>query len=87
MNSDSPDELALVEGAKKHGYAFEGKNAEGIIKIRRTTDNQISQFKLLNTLEFNGARKRMSVILKDMRTGSIELLCKGADSIIKPRLV
>lgn len=43
-------------------------------------------FKLLNTLEFDSARKRMSVILKDMQSQEIKLLCKGADSIIKERL-
>ena len=86
MNSASPDELALVEGAQSHGYSFEGKTGEGIISIRRTRDDQILQFQLMNTLEFNSTRKRMSVILKDLQTGDIELLCKGADSIIKPRL-
>lgn len=28
----------------------------------------------------------MSVIIKDLQTGDIELLCKGADSVIKKRL-
>ena len=86
MNSASPDEQALVEGAQSHGYSFEGKSGEGVITIRRTRDDQKMQFQLLNTLEFNSTRKRMSVIIKDLQTGDIELLCKGADSIIKPRL-
>ena len=33
MNAASPDELALVEGAKDHGYAFEGKDGNGVITI------------------------------------------------------
>ena len=41
LNSASPDELALVEGAQMHGYSFEGKTGEGIISIRRTRDDQI----------------------------------------------
>lgn len=44
MNSASPDELALVEGAQRHGYSFEGKSAEEIISIRRTRDDQVLQF-------------------------------------------
>ena len=32
LNSSSPDELALVEGAQRHGgYSFEGKDGNGII--------------------------------------------------------
>jgi len=39
----------------------------------------------LNTLEFNGARKRMSVIVR-APNGKIYLYCKGADTIIYQRL-
>ena len=38
MNSSSPDELALVQGTQKLGYAFLGKSIEGVITIRRETD-------------------------------------------------
>lgn len=44
------------------------------------------QYKLLNTLEFDSTRKRMSVIVKDMETEMIKIVCKGADSVIKERL-
>lgn len=36
------------------------------------------EYKLLNLLEFNSSRKRMSVIVSD-ENGQIFLLCKGAD--------
>lgn len=36
-------------------------------------------YKLLDVLEFNSARKRMSVIVKDEKEGKILLLSKGAD--------
>lgn len=55
-------------------------------------------WELLNVLEFNSDRKRMSVIVRDPRdgisctlvciqvtyceTGKIKLLCKGADQVI-----
>ena len=38
-------------------------------------------YKLLNILEFNSSRKRMSVIVKD-EEGRIFLLCKGADRFV-----
>jgi P-type E1-E2 ATPase len=40
---------------------------------------------LLNVLEFNSDRKRMSVIVRDEK-GVIKLMCKGADSVIEKRL-
>ena len=43
------------------------------------------KYHLLNVLEFDSARKRMSVILREP-SGKIMLLCKGADSIIEARL-
>ena len=45
----------------------------------------IPWYKLLNVLEFNSTRKRMSVIVEDAN-GVKTLMCKGADSIIKERL-
>jgi phospholipid-translocating ATPase len=43
------------------------------------------KYQLLNILEFNSTRKRMSVIIRDPE-GKIQLLTKGADSIIYKRL-
>lgn len=86
MNSASPDELALVEGAKQQGYIFEGKDYEGVITIRQGHQQNPLRFQLLNTLEFDSVRKRMSVIVRDLQYDTLMLLCKGADSVIKQRL-
>ena len=45
------------------------------------------KYKLLEVLEFNSTRKRMSVILRDGTTGKIHLYSKGADSILLERMV
>ena len=66
MNSASPDELALVEGAKDNGYSFQGKTDTGDIIIKRLSDGATLKYALLNTLEFNSTRKRMSVIVRDL---------------------
>ncbi|CAN8291465.1 unnamed protein product [Cochlearia groenlandica] len=42
-------------------------------------------YKVLNVLEFNSSRKRMSVIVRD-EDGKLLLLCKGADSVMFERL-
>ena len=46
----------------------------------------VRKYKLLNLIEFDSDRKRMSVIVRDT-DGKIILFCKGADSIIEKRLV
>ncbi len=44
------------------------------------------KYELLEVLEFNSTRKRMSVILKDHETGKILLYSKGADNILLERM-
>ena len=44
------------------------------------------KYKLLNVLDFNSSRKRMSVIVED-EEGKILLLCKGADRFVINLLV
>ena len=83
MSSASPDELALVQGAQQLGFSFEGKSAAGVISVKRRVDDECLQFQLLSTLEFTSKRKRMSVIVRDLQTGKIRLICKGADSVVK----
>jgi magnesium-transporting ATPase (P-type) len=36
--------------------------------------------------EFSSARKRMSVVVKDLNTDKVIIFCKGADSIIEKYL-
>ena len=43
------------------------------------------KYQLLNLIEFDSTRKRMSVIVKTPE-GKIKCICKGADSIIEKRL-
>eukprot|EP00727_Mastigamoeba_balamuthi_P008457 m51a1_g4233 putative probable phospholipid-transporting atpase ia isoform x2 (1527) ;mRNA; r:126100-132652 len=80
--SSSPDESALVEAAKSLGYEFSARTPRRVsIKVNGLT----SEFELLNTLEFNSTRKRMSVIVRTPE-GKIMLYCKGADTVIFSRL-
>lgn len=43
------------------------------------------QFDILNVLEFNSTRKRMSTVVRTPE-GKIVLYCKGADTVILERL-
>lgn len=46
----------------------------------------IHKYKCLNVLEFDSARKMMSVIVQDTVTKKIEVLTKGADSFVEEKL-
>lgn len=83
-NASSPDELALVNAAKFFGYTFLGRDENSNMMIRRRNGEK-ETFELLNVLEFNSTRKRMSVIVRNSK-GQVKLICKGADSIIEQRL-
>jgi magnesium-transporting ATPase (P-type) len=83
-SASSPDEQALVSAAAFCNVRF----------VHRTPTTMMlmepgwavpSTYKLLNVLEFDSDRKRMTVII-ETPDGSIELLCKGADNVIFERL-
>lgn len=81
--AQSPDEAALVTTAKDMGFAFIKRIQDDIyVDVLGT----MKKFKLLNVLEFNSTRKRMSVIVKDEESDKIILFCKGADTVIYERL-
>lgn len=82
-NSASPDELALVNAAKLMGYEFVGRDSEGAVLI--SEEGKTVKYPLLNVLEFNSTRKRMSVIVRTP-DNKIVLFCKGADNMIYDRL-
>lgn len=82
FKAQSPDEAALVATARDCGFTVIGRTQEGIIVNVMGEDRE---YTVLNTLEFNSSRKRMSAIIR-MSDGRIFLYCKGADSVIYSRL-
>ena len=82
FKAQSPDEAALVATARDCGFTVIGRSNDGIILNIMGEDRE---YTVLNTLEFNSSRKRMSAIIR-MPDGKIILFCKGADSIIYSRL-
>ncbi|SGZ40243.1 related to Probable phospholipid-transporting ATPase DNF3 [Hanseniaspora guilliermondii] len=88
----SPDELALIIAARDMGYVMIDKTTDDI--LIKTYPNgfdrpsMISKFKVLEVIDFNSDRKRMSVIVKKENDLEDEflLICKGADNVILERL-
>ncbi|KAJ6245375.1 putative phospholipid-transporting atpase [Anaeramoeba flamelloides] len=78
----SPDEGALANAARMLGYKFCDRTP-GTVSI--SINNKKVTYELLNILEFNSTRKRMSIIVRDPE-GNIILYCKGADNVIYERL-
>uniref|UniRef100_A0A8D0WW83 Phospholipid-transporting ATPase n=1 Tax=Sus scrofa TaxID=9823 RepID=A0A8D0WW83_PIG len=80
--ASSPDEAALVKGAKKLGFVFTARTP---YSVTIEAMGEEFTFQILNVLEFSSNRKRMSVIVRTP-TGQLRLYCKGADSVIYERL-
>ncbi|EGC31992.1 hypothetical protein DICPUDRAFT_49853 [Dictyostelium purpureum] len=81
--ASSPDENALVNAAKFFGFEFTHRNQKNVfLKLNGLED---IRFEVLQVLEFNSERKRMSVIVRSPN-GKLLLYCKGADSVIFERL-
>ena len=82
FKAQSPDEAALVATARDMGFTVLGHSGNG---INLNVMGEERHYVILNTIEFNSSRKRMSSIVR-MPDGRIVLLCKGADSVIYARL-
>ena len=80
--AESPDEAALVSGARDAGFAFV-ERVGGMMALEVLGQREL--YTPLRVLEFTSARKRMSVLVREP-SGRVALYCKGADSIIYARL-
>lgn len=85
--AESPDEASFVVAAKRLGlFLFEHSETSVQTKMFGNDGSEtILKYELLNTIEFNSVRKRMSVIVRDPK-GQLLLFCKGADDVIFDRL-
>lgn len=79
--AQSPDEGALVSAARNFGFVFKSRTPK---TITVNICGEDKTYEVLNILDFNNVRKRMSVICRI--DGKIILYCKGADTVIKERL-
>ncbi len=97
LSASSPDEEALVLGAKYFGYEFcDRVDSVATLRIydditqetannRRFIPREVELHDVNHIFSFNSNRKRMSVVIK-RPDGRISLLCKGADTTVIPLL-
>lgn len=87
--ASSPDELALIQAANEMGFIL-FENKQNIIKLKTypngfESEAKITEYKILDIIEFSSARKRMSIIVK-FPDDKIVMFCKGADNVIIDKL-
>ncbi|RKF61006.1 putative phospholipid-transporting ATPase DNF3 [Erysiphe neolycopersici] len=89
FQSASPDELALVKAAQELGWLIIDRTARSITLTypgELESSTQVTEvYEILDVIEFSSKRKRMSIILR-FPDGNLCIFCKGADSIILPKL-
>ena len=87
--AQSPDEGALVKAARAFGFVFKSRTPESITIFDATLNEEII-YELLQILDFDNVRKRMSVVVRKILAGGargpVMLYCKGADTMIMDRL-
>jgi phospholipid-transporting ATPase len=95
-NGSSPDEVTLVDAARRIGVKYLGAQHSTLHIAFDTSDvpelqllehrENVVEFERLVLIEFNSVRKRNSVILRSTKNNEILLLTKGADNVILPKL-
>ena len=80
---ESPDELALCMGASDVGYTF-SKRGRKTVEVTVAGESTPRVYEVLAVNAFSSKRKRMSVVVRTP-SGSIEVLCKGADNVMADR--
>ncbi|TDH65800.1 hypothetical protein CCR75_007199 [Bremia lactucae] len=83
-SASSPDEQALVSAAAYCNVRFVHRTPTAMMLLE-PGQTVPRTYNLLNVLEFDSDRKRMTVIV-ETPDGTIDLLCKGADNVIFKRL-
>jgi len=83
--SSSPDEVAILNFARKYKYIFLGRNDDKKITLKKPKNNELIElkYKIPISFEYSSERKSMSVIVQNQsNSDEIFLFMKGADNII-----
>jgi phospholipid-translocating P-type ATPase (flippase) len=84
LSASNPDDEALVCAAEYFGFQFCDRIEKSLVLNNKVTGKQ-EFIEVLETIAFTSARKRMSVIIRDI-DGQIKIVTKGADTAMLERL-
>jgi len=79
--ASSPDELALVYGARGNGFWFMRRTGP---QLEVMVEGEVLTYQVLNVCEFNSTRKRSSCVVR-FPDGRLMALVKGADNVMYPQ--
>jgi magnesium-transporting ATPase (P-type) len=83
-SSPSPDEIALINGAKDMGYIFVGRTTD-TIDVMNIYTNRVDTWDMLMEIPFDSDRKRMTMLVRNRaEKNNVYILTKGADNIMLP---
>lgn len=88
FQASSPDELALVRGARELGILVTDRRTNSItleFPSEHFGESSRQTYEILDVIEFSSKRKRMSILVR-RPDGRVWLICKGADTLVLPRL-
>lgn len=88
FQASSPDELALVRAAQELGILVVERSTQSLtLEISHGLGQGVRRevYEVLDVIEFSSKRKRMSIVVR-RPDGRIWVICKGADTIVLPRL-
>jgi phospholipid-transporting ATPase len=98
-SGNSPDEITLVDAARRigvkylgvaehdiHCIAFDDDAVPEMTLLKQKQHGKVFEFQRRVVLEFNSNRKRNSVIVEDKTNKQLMLFTKGADNMVMSRL-
>ena len=80
----------LLQKIIRIGIVYKGEERHHADRyLVRSVDffNDTQRFRVLDLFDFDSSRKRMSIIVKDLRSEQIFIYCKGADNAVLKRCV
>ena len=87
--ASSPDEVAILNFARKYKYIFLGRKDNNKIILKKPVNTNLTEiiFKIPFQFEYSSERKSMSIIVQNISNPEeIYLFMKGADNIILQKL-
>ena len=87
--ASSPDEVAILNFARKYKYIFLGRKDDNKIIIKKPINSELLEitFKIPFQFEYSSERKSMSVVLQNISNPEeIYLFMKGTDNVILNKL-
>lgn len=79
--ASSPDEIAIVKWTQSVGITLISREQD-CLSVRVADSDLTLTFDIIAIFPFTSEKKRMGIVLKDRRDGSVVFYSKGADSVM-----